>query len=148
MKKDRWVKRWRVQGSNDKTWTVAIDKDGKYGCSCPRWKFHREECHHITAIKMGLGSEVTPQQRPEYVLATVMKPTYDKDTNRLFIPLIGVPDAMMMQATICFYMLRYGFPMSEIRRIRRIPGQWTAKAIIAHVEQHGEAEYPEGWYTH
>jgi len=148
MKKDKWIKRWQIQGSNDKTWTVAIDKDGNYGCSCPRWKFHREECHHIKAVKMGLGSEVTQQKKPEYVLAKVNKPIYDKGINRLLIPLIGLPDAMVMQATICFYMLKYGFSMSEIRRIRKIPQQWSAKAIMQHIEDHGEAEYPKGWYEH
>jgi len=148
MKKDRWIKRWQVQGSAEKPYTVAIDKDGNYGCSCPHWKFRRAECHHIKQVKMGGGSTVDEKTRPEYVLAKVNKPIYDEKTNRLLIPLIGLPDAMMMQATICFYMLKHGFSMGEVRSIRRIPQQWTAKAIMQHVADHGEAEYPEGWYKH
>jgi hypothetical protein len=54
----------------------------------------------------------------------------------------------MMEATICYYLLNYGFSMGEIREMRRIPQQWSAKRIIAYVEANGEAEYPDGWYSH
>jgi hypothetical protein len=65
MKNDKWVKRWTVKGSNGKEWTVAIDKDGNYGCSCPVWKFRRQECHHITQIMANGGNEMqTREARP------------------------------------------------------------------------------------
>jgi len=54
----------------------------------------------------------------------------------------------MMEATICFYMLKYGYSMGEIREIHNIPHEWTAKVIISHVERHGEAEYTKEWYEH
>jgi hypothetical protein len=69
--KDKWVKRWDAPGSNGKIWRVAVDKDGKYGCSCPRWKFKREECHHILAIKQNQGKEIknlTEEERAELKL--------------------------------------------------------------------------------
>lgn len=145
---DKWVKRWNVPGSNGNVWRVAIDKDGNYGCSCPRWKFHREECHHILQVKNGNGKPFDAPQKPAYRLAKVQKPVFNQKKNELLVPLIGIPDAMMMEATICYYMIKHGYSMSEVRQMRRIPGQWTAKAIINHVEIHGEAEYPAGWYEH
>lgn len=50
---DNWVKRWDVPGSNGKTWTVAINMAGNYGCSCPVWKFKRRDCKHIDQVKAG-----------------------------------------------------------------------------------------------
>jgi len=147
-KTDRWIKRWQVPSfSEDKEYTVALDKDGNYGCSCPAWKFRRQECHHIKLVKMGGGKPTTRPQRPRYVLAQVNKPTYKPDTFELLIPLVAIPDVMMMEATICFYMLKYGYSMREVREARHIPAQWTVAAIFAHIERHGEAEYPEGWYN-
>jgi len=148
-KSDRWVKRWEVpKSTGDGNWIVAIDKDGNYGCSCPVWKFKRQECHHIKQVKMGLGAEQARQKRPEYILAKVNKPVFKAETNQLLCPLIGIPDAHMMEATICYYLLKYGYSIGEIRELRHIPREWTAKAITAHIERHGEAEYPQGWYEH
>jgi hypothetical protein len=149
MVNDKWVKRWNIEGSNGHVWIVAQDKDGNYGCSCPVWKFKRQECHHIIQVKQGMGTEIGEEkkERPKYVLAKVLKPTYYPDTNELRVPLIAIPDAHMMEATICFYLLKYGYSMGEIKELRNgIPRGWTAKAIINHVETHGEAEYPETWY--
>lgn len=148
IKSDRWVKRWKVPSSSGNgDWIVAIDKEGNYGCSCPVWKFRRQECHHIKLVKTGGGSPITHIERPAYVLAKVHKPTFKPETNELLIPLVAIPDAMMMEATICFYMLKYGYSMGEVKEIRHIPASWTAKAIFAHIERHGEVEYPEGWYN-
>ncbi|GAH80784.1 unnamed protein product, partial [marine sediment metagenome] len=129
-------------------WIVAIDNDGHYGCSCPVWKFKRQECHHIKLVKMGGGGIIEKANRPEYVLAVVNKPILDEKNNRLLCPLVGIPDAMMMEATICFYLLRNGYSMGEVRELRHVPRDWSARAIMAHIERHGEAEYPEGWYRH
>ena len=85
--------------------------------------------------------------KPEYVLAKVLKPTYEEDTNRLLIPLIGIPDTCMMEATICYHLFRHGYSLREVKEMRRVPSSWTKRAIVAYVESHGEAEYPEGWYT-
>ena len=54
---DKWVKRWKVPSdSSDSIYTVAVDYDGKFGCSCPQWKFRRRtggDCKHIIRIKNG-----------------------------------------------------------------------------------------------
>jgi len=149
-KTDKWVKRWELpKSTGDGNWVVAIDKDGNYGCSCPVWKFKRQECHHIKLVKQGGGDIMEPAKRPEYVLAAVNKPVLDEKNNRLLCPLVAIgAEGVDMEATICFYLMKYGYSMGEVRDLRHIPKEWSARAIMAHVERHGEAEYPEGWYTH
>lgn len=46
-----WIKKWNVIGSTGNTYVVALSDTGVWGCSCPRWKFRREECKHIIQIK-------------------------------------------------------------------------------------------------
>jgi len=46
-----WITKWSVPGSKGKTWTVAINDSGEFGCSCPVWRFKRQECKHIRKIK-------------------------------------------------------------------------------------------------
>lgn len=60
---DRWIKRWKVPNSNGGEYTVAVDKDGIWGCSCPVWKFQklsfadRKQCHHIFQVKTSEGEK-------------------------------------------------------------------------------------------
>ena len=144
------MKKWKVpSSSSDKEWTVAQDENGNYGCECPVWKFRRQECHHIRQVKNGLATSLQIPTKPKYVLAKVLKPTFKAETNELLIPLVAIPDAHMMEATIIYTMLKHGYSMTEIREIRNhIPADWTMKAIIGYVEEHGEAEYPQEWYRH
>jgi len=139
-KKDRWVKRWQVPSSDgSKTYTVAVDANGNYGCSCPAWKFRRIECHHIRRVKTGGGMEKKLAPLPNVVFACVWKPKYKPETNELYVPLVAIGDTHM-EATICYYLLKYGYSMVQVREMRHIPNQWTAKAIRAYIETHGEAE--------
>lgn len=140
-KKDRWVKRWQVPSESDpdKTYTVAVDANGNYGCSCPVWKFRRIECHHIRRVKTGGGMEKKLAPLPNVVFARVWKPKYKPEINELHIPLVRIGDTHM-EVTICYYLLKYGYSMVQIREMRHIPNQWTAKAIRAYIETHGEAE--------
>ena len=49
---DRWVERYSIPRSNGTgTWTVALDKTGAWGCSCPRYRFKRESCKHIDEVQ-------------------------------------------------------------------------------------------------
>jgi len=79
-KVDKWVKRWQVpKSSGDGFWTVAIDKEGNYACSCPVWKLKRLECHHILEIKQNGGQEVaelSPMERGELKLRAYAKQGY------------------------------------------------------------------------
>ena len=84
--------------------------------------------------------------KPDYVLAKVYTPRYEPDKNRLLIPLVHIPDKAMMEPTICYTLLQFGYTMKEVRQIRRIPREWTAKAIRDHVKTYGRAVYPETEY--
>ena len=58
MRDDKWVKRWVVPSSTGEGYyTVAIDKDENYGCSCPGWVKHfpRMDCKHIIEVQGGGG---------------------------------------------------------------------------------------------
>jgi hypothetical protein len=145
---DRWVKRWYIpKSSGEGTWTVAVDRLGNWGCSCPVWKFKRLECHHIKLVKANDGNEIKPREKSKYILAKVLKPTYKPETNELLIPLITLPDAMMMEATICYNLMIHGYSFAEVRDLRHnLPACWTKGAIFDYISKHGEAEYPETFY--
>lgn len=145
---DKWVRRWEVEGNSGHTWVVAVDRDGNYGCSCPVWKFQRKECHHIAQIKnRSEDDEYESIVKPRYVIARVLKPEYNKEHNELRVPLVGLPDTYNMEQTICYYMLKHGFSMSEIKEIRHLTKDWTKEAIESYIARHGETEYPEDWYN-
>ena len=80
IKTDKWIKRWEVpKSSGDGNWIVAIDKDGNYGCSCPIWKFKRQECHHILEVRQNGGSQIeslTPEQRANLKLKAYAEKGY------------------------------------------------------------------------
>ena len=48
-----WKYRWLLKSltEDDKYYIVAVDEEGRYGCSCPGWKFNsrlkQEGCKHI-----------------------------------------------------------------------------------------------------
>ncbi len=48
---DVWVERWLVDSRHGlHRYVVARSATGAWGCSCPRWIYHREQCWHIRAI--------------------------------------------------------------------------------------------------
>lgn len=47
-----WIEKHEVQGKHG-TYVVSKSDTGEWGCSCPVWKFHREECKHIKFVKSG-----------------------------------------------------------------------------------------------
>jgi len=63
---DKWIKKWDAG-----KWTVAVDKDNVWGCSCPAWKFQklpfadRLPCKHIIEIKGNGGKEKKQQTEKE-----------------------------------------------------------------------------------
>jgi uncharacterized Zn finger protein len=65
----KWVKGWKVPGSNGKTWTVSIDEFGNWGCSCPDWTFRRHECKHIVAVRLSKDIEIVTDHMVEAILA-------------------------------------------------------------------------------
>lgn len=54
----KWIERWYVPSSDgDKTYTVARDEEGNFGCDCPAYKYRRQVCRHIQEIKGKVSSE-------------------------------------------------------------------------------------------
>ncbi len=143
----KWTKKWTVpKSSGDGDWVVGLSDEKVWGCSCPVWKFKKEECHHIKEIKLGNQPEINQSEinkKPEYVLAKVLKPTLKDD--RLLVPLVPIGD-IKMSVTIAFTMLKYGYSWTEIKKIRRLPDSWTKKAVLNYVEEYGEYTYPENFY--
>lgn len=149
-RKDRWTRRWKVQGTGHE-WIVAIDAAGAYGCSCPVWKFRREECHHIAAVKRNpdaYNSETPPVMLPiiPAKVAQVEIITLEDGTKAYGQPLVPIGDTNI-RATILYDLLRLGYSWGQLReRFERsgyIPHQWTARAVVAHVERHGRHVYTE-----
>jgi len=141
LKNDKWIRRFKVTSSSGNgNYIVAIDKEGNYGCSCPVWKFRRQECHHIKQIKLLGGSEVKTITKPEYVLAKVFEPEL-KD-GKILCPLIPTGDTHM-EVTIDAFLMKYGYSFSEVKEIRHLPDSWTKKAIIDYIEKYGIKKYNE-----
>lgn len=146
---DKWTAQWKVKSSSGNgLYTVSLGKDGKYACSCPAWtrNMPRKNCKHITEV---LNSMVAKEwlkpskKKAKYVLANVLKPIYKAKVNMLYVPLIRLPDNILMEASIIYMMAKHGWTWPEIKEIRgHIPKSWTLMAVIDHVERHGLAEYP------
>lgn len=47
-----WVEKWQIiSQSSGNLYIVSRDEHGQFGCSCPHWKFRRQQCKHIQKIK-------------------------------------------------------------------------------------------------
>jgi hypothetical protein len=47
----QWVERHEVHSSDlERCYIVARKQDGTWGCSCPQWKFRRQQCKHIEEV--------------------------------------------------------------------------------------------------
>ena len=141
----KWIKKWKVQSSSGNgNYIVSIDINGNYGCSCPVWKFRRQECHHIKQIKLLGGDEVGTKSKPGYVLAKVFEPKL-KD-GKILCPLVPFGDTHM-EATIDVFLMEYGYSFSEIRELRHISNQWTKSAVLNYIEKYGMKKYPDNYYN-
>jgi len=45
----QWTERHEVMG-NSGYYVVSLHHTGYWACSCPRWKFKREQCKHIEEV--------------------------------------------------------------------------------------------------
>ncbi|MBA7535876.1 hypothetical protein ES705_28135 [subsurface metagenome] len=137
----KWIKKWKVQSSSGNgNYIVSIDENGHYGCSCPAWKFRRQECHHIVKVKNSGSKEIKVFHKPEAIPANVTKPIF-KD-GKILYPLVPIyPSDIHMEATIVSFMLKYGWSMSEIKERRHLPNSWTKIAILDYIDKYGMKEY-------
>jgi hypothetical protein len=141
---DKWIKRWKVPShSSDKVYTVAQDATGEYGCSCPVWKFKRQECKHIKEVKDGAYASIDapPAKEPEIVLANVREVCEaDDGDGRLLVPLMPLDDTHF-QATLIYDLLRHGVNWGTCKERYGLAKRNSKKAIIAYVEERGRRIY-------
>ena len=135
----KWIKKWIIESeSGNGKYTVSLSDENIWGCSCPVWKFRRQECKHIIRVKLNPEryKEIEDQlPKPEYVLAKVEKPEYDEKNNRLLIPLIRIePYDVKMEAIICYTMAKYGYNWKEILEIRNLSNAWTLTKVKEYYE--------------
>lgn len=56
--KKPWIRRWEMDShSSNSVYIVGLKTDGTLGCSCPAWKFRREECKHIREVKQNVVTD-------------------------------------------------------------------------------------------
>ena len=135
----KWIKKWNIKSeSGNGIYVVSLSDKDEWGCSCPAWKFRRQECKHIIRVKLNPEryEEIEEQlSRPEYVLARVEKPTYDKRNNRFLIPLIRIePYDVHMEDFICYTIVKYGYKWKEVVEIRHLNPVWTLKKVKEYIK--------------
>jgi len=145
-----WINKYKVHGSNGHLWTVSKSKTGEWGCSCPVWKFRRQECHHILSVKNGElpveeangGREIRPGNVPEVT---------EKDGILLY-PLVPFgPSGVPLAATIIYDLNRMGADREQLKRYReKMFPKTPMRNILSYVETHGRYVYTEfikgqGW---
>jgi len=135
----KWIEKWKVpRSSGEGTWTVSRAEDGTWGCSCPRWKFRREQCHHIQAVQANPsaheeGSPSLPEIVPGYVEAVEIV------EGVCLHPLIPLNQwSTDVLATIVYDLLELGYSFGVIKdRFRMIPKEWRVDAVRTHVQRWG-----------
>lgn len=129
---DRWIKRWEVpKSSGDGVWIVAIDKQGNYGCSCPRWKFHREECHHIHQVKVG-GGEL--KKLPQIGFGQIHQ--VKQVNGKILIPLVPVGNTHF-SASNAYVLYKMGYSRSTVKYYCTAAQSNSMKAIENYILHRG-----------
>ena len=130
----KWVRSWEVPGSNGKMWTVSIDMEGDYGCSCPVWKFKRQRCKHIDMVQAGAYCPKTYRHASP---GNVGEVTINGDM--VIYPLIAFNENKYdLAATIIYDLLRADVEPSEVKSYKeQMFGKKTFKEITDHVQNKG-----------
>lgn len=130
-----WVKKWEVEGSTGNIYTVSIDKNNNYGCSCPVWKFRRQECKHIAQVKLNGGQKI---KDPKILFAKVKQVRVKDDA--ILVPLCPFNDAHF-SATIAYDLVKLGVPPQKIKFYNNCVKDNSIKAIKDYIEAHGRRIY-------
>jgi len=147
-----WVERYEVPGSNGAVWTVGIDKDGNYGCSCPVWKFKRQVCKHIRFVqdnRIARGEDDLPHypMQPGNVGEVTIK------NGVVLYPLVplGWNYTAHLICTIIYDLIRAKADAREIVNYKnRMAKAASISEINSYIENHGRLVYEkfvkgEGW---
>lgn len=154
MTKAQWAQQWTVRSKSDSTqrYTVSLDFDDIYHCSCPKWKFQKGDiadkrhCHHIEDVIDGLYDDVGPE--PRFVLYNnqQVQPVYDR--NRIVevrVPLIPFGEEHKdFYATLVYDCLRYGIYWRTLKE-RRYDNGNSKRSFINYVESRGKRCIQGDW---
>ncbi len=82
-KPDKWIKRWSAFSRNSSDdYTVALARDGTWGCSCKGWIFQKErprmDCKHILETKRDIERPPKPWPGVEAAMA-ILPPGPDRE---------------------------------------------------------------------
>lgn len=141
----KWKQKWEVPRSQGEgVWVVSQAEDGNWGCSCPRWKFKREHCHHIVAVQQNADAYAKdrPTPLPEIVPGNVEEcEVVEGYCLHPLIPLDGRGTGVL--ATIVYDLLKMGYSFGQIKsRFSMVPREWTAQAVLGYVESRGRTLCP------
>ncbi len=143
----KWVKQWNVAGSSGATWTVSVNNQGEYACSCPVWKIKRRECKHIDLVKAGAcgNGDSYRQAMPGNVGEVTI------DGERVLYPLVPFNKGGDLRATIVYDLVRANVSPDQVREYKeRMLGKVSTQQIIEHVRARGRFVYSrfvkkQGW---
>ena len=147
----KWVKKWSVPRSDGVgVWVVSLSDCQVWGCSCPVWKFHRQECKHILLIKNTPAAQQAGKIEYRPASPGNVGEVSIKGSVVLY-PLVPFGSGPDLPATIIFDLIRAQVQPDEVSDYKRKFFRDTAlRDIIAHVKIHGRFVYTEfqkdqGW---
>jgi hypothetical protein len=147
----KWIKSWQVKSeSGNGVYTVSLSDTGEYGCSCPVWKFKREECKHIRYVK-----DFNPTGESQYDGKEARPGNVGQVTEIdgiLLYPLVPIePFNTHLAATIIYDLLKLGAKKEKVKDYKdKMFSRSSLKDIIEYVEIRGRYVYTEfiqgrGW---
>lgn len=142
----KWVRSFDVPSSTgDGSWTVSQGDDQSWGCSCPQWRFRKQqECKHIRRIKDRLNAgPVQPRPRIlELIVAQVPEVTQASDA-ALLVPVIP-PNDVHVLVTVAFDLYAWGVPWATIKDRYQLSKTYTKEECFRYIQTHGRKRLREG----
>ena len=138
----KWIQSFEVPSTSGRgTYTVSQDRDGKFGCSCPQWKFRRVSCKHILRVQeqVQTGPQSFERVSPTCVPANV-RAVRKRDEGTLLVPLLPTGDPHFL-ATVVVDLLMHGVQFFEIRHRYHLPSGARRQDYIDHVLRYGRRIY-------
>lgn len=148
----KWIKKWIIKSFTDpeRYYIVSQDKNGNFGCSCPEWKFRRNECKHIIAVKNNPEDNLLDNM-PEEIKEREAQPgnvgevSIKKEKDLVLYPLVELPPDPHFVATIIYDLIRANVKKEIIKHYKNCLFPKTSlKKIIKYVKENGR-KVKEKW---
>lgn len=152
MTHSRWVRQWRVPSRSDphkEPYTVSADHQGRFACSCPRWKFARApkpDCDHIAQIKAGASTGdaaqmPAPEPNLEYCYVREVTPVVVGGViTKVRTPLLPIGDDHFC-LTLLYDLAQAGVRWPTLRERYRLPKSLTPSQVADYIRRHGRKIY-------